>query len=114
MKLGKIELQTPLILAPMAGVTDMPYRVICRALGCDVTVSEMISAKGILYNNEKTLQMLTINSAERPTALQLFGSVPKELADAAKVMEKAGADVIDFNMGCPVLKLLIMVKVLPL
>jgi tRNA-dihydrouridine synthase B len=105
MKLGKVDLQTPLILAPMAGVTDMPYRVICRALGCDLTVSEMISAKGILYNNEKTLQMLTINPAERPTALQLFGSVPQELAAAAKVMEKAGADIIDFNMGCPVAKI---------
>ena len=88
----------------MAGVTDLPFRVLCREQGCDWTVSEMVSAKGIMYHNSKTLQMLTIAPEEHPTALQLFGSVPAELAAAAKVAMAAGADCIDFNMGCPVAK----------
>lgn len=104
MHIGQFDFQTPLILAPMAGVTDLPFRVLCKEQGCDWTVSEMVSAKGILYNNTKTLQMLAIAPEERPTALQLFGAVPEELAAAAKVAESAGADFIDLNMGCPVPK----------
>ena len=104
MFIGKNELHIPLILAPMAGVTDLPFRVLCKEQGCDWTVSEMVSAKGILYHNSKTLQMLTIAPEEHPVALQLFGSVPEELAAAAKVAMAAGADFIDFNMGCPVAK----------
>jgi len=91
-------------LAPMAGISDLPYRVICRKFGCGLTVSEMVSAKGLLYKNEKTFAMLQIDEAERPTAIQLFGSVPEELAEAAKIVEGRGADIIDFNMGCPVPK----------
>jgi len=91
-------------LAPMAGISDLPYRVICRKFGCGLTVSEMVSAKGLLYKNEKTFAMLRIDKAERPTAIQLFGSVPEELAEAARIVEARGADIIDFNMGCPVPK----------
>jgi tRNA-dihydrouridine synthase B len=104
MFIGKNEMQTPLVLAPMAGVTDLPFRVLCKEQGCDWTVSEMVSAKGIIYHNSKTLQMLAIAPEEHPAALQLFGSVPEELAAAAKVAMAAGADFIDFNMGCPVAK----------
>lgn len=104
MQIGKLKLEVPLILAPMAGVTDLPYRVICRELGCAMTVSEMVSAKGLLYKNEKTFDMLRIDEKERPTAIQLFGSVPSEAAEAAAIVEKMGADVVDFNMGCPVPK----------
>ena len=104
MKIGNIELDTPVALAPMAGISDLPYRVICRKFGCGLTVSEMVSAKGLLYKNEKTFAMLQIDEAERPTAIQLFGSVPEELAEAAKIVEAQGADIIDFNMGCPVPK----------
>ena len=82
MHIGKIELTSPLALAPMAGITDLPYRVICHKAGCGLTVSEMVSAKGILYNNEKTLEMLEVSADEKPTAVQLFGSVPDELARA--------------------------------
>ena len=99
-----IELDVPVALAPMAGISDLPYRVICRKFGCGLTVSEMVSAKGLLYNNEKTFAMLQIDEAERPTAIQLFGSVPEELAEAARIVEARGADIIDFNMGCPVPK----------
>ena len=88
----------------MAGISDLPYRVICRNFGCGLTVSEMVSAKGLLYKNEKTFAMLQIDEGERPTAIQLFGSVPEELAEAAKIVEARGADIIDFNMGCPVPK----------
>ena len=104
MRIGNIELDTPVALAPMAGISDLPYRVICRKFGCGLTVSEMVSAKGLLYNNEKTFAMLQIDAAERPTAIQLFGSSPEELAEAARIVEARGADIIDFNMGCPVPK----------
>ena len=104
MRIGYIELDAPVALAPMAGISDLPYRVICRKFGCGLTVSEMVSAKGLLYKNEKTFAMLQIDEAERPTAIQLFGSVPEELAEAARIVEARGADIIDFNMGCPVPK----------
>ena len=104
MKIGNIELDSPVALAPMAGISDLPYRVICRKFGCGLTVSEMVSSKGLLYKNEKTFAMLQIDEAERPTAIQLFGSVPEELAEAARMVEARGADIIDFNMGCPVPK----------
>ena len=104
MRIGNIELDSPVALAPMAGISDLPYRVICRNFGCGLTVSEMVSAKGLLYKNEKTFAMLQIDDAERPTAIQLFGSVPEELAEAARIVEARGADIIDFNMGCPVPK----------
>ena len=105
MQIGEIKLDAPLVLAPMAGITDLPFRVICRRLGCGMTVSEMVSAKGLLYKNVKTTEMLRIDADERPTAIQLFGSVPAELAEAAKMVEASGADIIDFNMGCPVPKI---------
>ena len=98
MRLGKFNIAVPVALAPMAGVTDLPFRVICRELGAGYTVSEMVSAKALLFNNEKTFAMLKIDPRERPTAIQLFGSVPEELAAAAKIVEKQGADIIDFNM----------------
>lgn len=104
MRIGNIELDVPVALAPMAGISNLPYRVICRKFGCGLTVSEMVSAKGLLYNNEKTFAMLQIDEAERPTAIQLFGSVPEELAEAARIVEARGADIIDLNMGCPVSK----------
>lgn len=105
MQIGDIKLAAPLALAPMAGITDLPFRLICRRLGCGMTVSEMVSAKGLLYKNVKTTEMLRIDDGERPTAIQLFGSVPEELAEAARMVEAGGADVIDFNMGCPVPKI---------
>ncbi len=105
MQISDIKLAAPLALAPMAGITDLPFRLICRRLGCGMTVSEMVSAKGLLYKNVKTTEMLRIDDGERPTAIQLFGSVPEELAEAARMVEAGGADMIDFNMGCPVPKI---------
>lgn len=105
MQIGNIMLSAPVALAPMAGITDMPFRVICKELGCGLVVSEMVSAKGLLYKNVKTFDMLRIAPEERPAAIQLFGSNPQELARAAKIVEADGADIIDFNMGCPVPKI---------
>lgn len=105
MKIGKLEIEVPLAPAPMAGITDVPFRIICREMGAGFTVSEMVSAKGIIYNNAKTFTLLAIDEQERPTAIQLFGSEPREMAKAAKVAENAGADIIDVNMGCPVPKI---------
>lgn len=105
MQIGNIKLETPVALAPMAGITDLPFRLICKRLGCGFTVSEMVSAKGLLYKNVKTTEMLKIDADERPTAIQLFGSVPEELAEAARMVEASGADAIDLNMGCPVPKI---------
>lgn len=105
MKIGSVNIEVPVALAPMAGITDLPFRLICRRLGCGYTVSEMVSAKGLLYKNVKTQEMLKIDAGERPTAIQLFGSVPEELAEAARITEASGADMIDLNMGCPVPKI---------
>lgn len=105
MQIGNISLSVPVALAPMAGITDMPFRIICSELGCGLVVSEMVSAKGLLYKNVKTFDMLRVAPEERPAAIQLFGSNPQELARAAKIAEAEGADIIDFNMGCPVPKI---------
>lgn len=105
MQIGNISLSVPVALAPMAGITDMPFRIICSELGCGLVVSEMVSAKGLLYKNVKTFDMLSVAPEERPAAIQLFGSNPQELARAAKIVEAEGADIIDFNMGCPVPKI---------
>jgi tRNA-dihydrouridine synthase B len=105
MRLGKIELTNNLILAPMAGISDMPFRLLAKKMGAGLVYSEMISDKGLLYQNPHTLKMLAINPEERPVALQIFGSDPYSLAEAAKIVEQAGADIIDLNMGCPMPKI---------
>lgn len=102
MYIGKVKLDSPIFLAPMAGVTDMPYRILARELGCGLVYSEMISDKGINYRNRHTLEMLKSEAGERPLALQLFGADPKSVAEAAKYVDHLGiADIIDLNMGCP-------------
>ena len=103
-KIGHIELDGWAVLAPMAGVSDLAYRVIARRMGAAMTTAEMVSAKGLYYKNEKTRDMLKIDPGEHPVALQLFGSEPDIMALGAKEMEKAGADIIDINMGCPMQK----------
>ncbi|WP_019554931.1 tRNA dihydrouridine synthase DusB [Propionispira raffinosivorans] len=106
MKIGNIEIKNPLILAPMAGVTDMAYRILATELGCGLVYSEMVSDQGINYRNPHTLEMLKTNSGEHPLTLQLFSADPKRLAEAAKYVESLGcADIIDINMGCPAPKI---------
>lgn len=105
LKIGSAELENNVILAPMAGVTDLPFRLLCREQGCGMAVTEMVSAKAILYNNKNTETLLAVGPGERPTAVQLFGSDPKIMAEIAARLEAGPYDVIDVNMGCPVPKI---------
>ena len=103
MHIGNIDVGF-LSLGPMAGVTDMPFRILCKEQGADLIYTEMVSAKGIHYNNTNTKDMLLVDEAERPTALQLFGSEPDIMAETAKRIEDRNFDIFDINMGCPVPK----------
>lgn len=105
MKIGNVELENNIFLAPMAGVTDLPFRILCKEMGCGLVYSEMVSAKGILYDNENTKKLLTIEQRERPAAVQLFGSQPEIMAAMAKKIENYDIDIIDVNMGCPAPKI---------
>jgi len=103
--IGNVEITTPLALAPMAGVTDLAFRTICRRLGAGYTVSEMVSAKALCYQDKKTLPLLELGEGEHPAAVQLFGCEEEDMEKAAaKAAEYSGADIIDINMGCPVPK----------
>ena len=103
-KIGNIALSGYCVLAPMAGVSDLSYRVIAREMGAAMTTTEMVSSRGLHYKNEKTGELLKIAPTEHPVALQLFGNDPAIMAEAAKIAEAAGADIIDINMGCPMQK----------
>jgi len=106
MKIGNVELKNNVILAPMAGFCNEAFFYLCRKYGASLLCSEMISDKGILYENEKTMSLLTFNEELHPFSVQIFGNDPKELAEAAKVVvEKTHADIIDVNMGCSVPKI---------
>lgn len=105
MKIGNLELENNVFLAPMAGVTDLPFRLLCKEMGCGLVYSEMVSAKGILYDNKNTTELLEIAPEERPVAVQLFGSDPQILGDMAKKIESYPIDIIDVNMGCPAPKI---------
>jgi len=106
MFIGKLEFKNPVFLAPMAGVTDMAYRILARELGCALVYSEMVSDKGIKYRNVHTLDMLKTSAGERPLTMQLFGAQPESLAEAAAYVESLGcADILDINMGCPAPKI---------
>ena len=106
MDIGGLRFTSPIFLAPMAGVTDGTFRRLVRQNGCQLCFGEMVSAKAVCYRNEKTLAMLKTTPDDRPFALQLFGNDPKTAAEAAKYVESTGyADIIDFNMGCPVPKI---------
>lgn len=105
LRIGNTLLENNVILAPMAGVTDLPFRVLCREQGAGCVVTEMVSAKAVLYNNKNTRELLQIDPAERPAAVQLFGSEPDIMAEIAARLEEGPYDYIDVNMGCPVPKI---------
>ena len=103
MKIGTVEVPSQLVLAPMAGVTDLAFRLICRELGAGLTVTEMVSAKALCYNDRKTAALLHVPEDGRPVSAQIFGHEPQSMAEGAKrALELSGADIIDINMGCPV------------
>lgn len=105
MKIGNVEIENNVILAPMAGVTDLPFRVLCKEQGAGLLCMEMVSAKGILYNNKNTKSLLMIDKREHPVSLQLFGSDPQIISEMAKKIEEYPFDILDINMGCPVPKI---------
>ncbi len=105
LSIGSIKLQPGLALAPMAGITNHPFRVLAKELGCRLLYSEMISAKGLLHENKRSRALLYFTEQERPIGFQLFGSDPHILARAAGMLEEHGADFIDLNLGCPTPKI---------
>ena len=107
MKIGNVEIQGSLCLAPMAGVSDFAFRSVCRKLGAAMTTTEMVSAKALVYKDEKTKSLMYIPEDEHPCAVQIFGHEPEIMAEAAGMaLEISGADILDINMGCPVGKVI--------
>ena len=104
LQIGNVALENNLILAPMAGVSDLPFRLLCREQGAGLVCMEMVSAKAILYKNRNTEELLTIDPKEHPASLQLFGSDPDIISEIAKQIEERPFDILDLNMGCPVPK----------
>lgn len=105
MKIGNLEIKNNIFLAPMAGVTDLAYRCICKSYGCGFTYSEMVSAKGLYYKDKKTDDLMELDETEKPAAIQIFGSEPEIMKEIVPLVEKAQASVIDINMGCPTPKI---------
>lgn len=105
MKIDNIILENPVFLAPMAGITDLPFRLICKEMGCGMVYTEMISSRGLYYGDKKTEKLLKIHPDEKPVALQIFGSVPDVMAKAAYMLNDRENAVLDINMGCPTPKI---------
>lgn len=105
MKIGNVEIENSLALGPMAGVTDLPFRLLCKEQGCGILYSEMVSAKAILYKNKNTDVLLNIDKREHPVGIQLFGSDPDIMAEIGSRVAEGNCDFIDINMGCPVPKI---------
>ena len=104
MRIGNVVLENNIILAPMAGVTDLPFRLLCKEQGVGMTCTEMVSAKAISFHNKNTESLLEISEKERPVSLQLFGSDPDIISEVASYIEERPFDILDINMGCPVPK----------
>lgn len=105
LKIGSVVLDNPLILAPMAGVTDLAFRKLCREQGCAMAVTEMVSAKAVLYGNKNTEELLRIDREEGPAAVQIFGSDPEIMGEIAERLSRRPFALVDVNMGCPVPKI---------
>ena len=103
-KIGSVEIENPYVLAPMAGVTDLPFRKLCKEQGAGLICTEMVSAKAISFHNKNTESLMEIDPLEHPVSLQLFGSEPELMAEVAKSIEERPFDILDINMGCPVPK----------
>ena len=103
-KIGNVRIENPFVLAPMAGVMDMPFRTLCKEQGAGLICMEMISAKAISFHNKNTIALMKIDPCEHPVSIQLFGSEPELMAEVAKSIEDKDFDILDINMGCPVPK----------
>jgi tRNA-dihydrouridine synthase B len=104
LRIGPLELTNPLILAPLSGISDLPFRLLAKEQGCALVCTEMISAEGLLRNRKATEKLLQSCPQERPLAVQIFGSRPVSMSEAAKIVEDYGANILDINMGCPARK----------
>ena len=105
LKIGNVELLNQVILAPMAGVTDLPFRLLCREQGAGLVCMEMVSAKAIAFHNRNTERLMETAPGEHPVSLQLFGSDPEVISRVASEIEERSFDILDLNMGCPVPKI---------
>lgn len=105
-RIGSIQLAGPAVLAPMAGVCNLAFRLLCKEHGAALVCSEFVSAKALTMGNRRSFEMLAVDSAERPVSIQIFGNSPADAALAARAVQEAGADIVDFNMGCPVPKVI--------
>lgn len=106
MKIGNVQLNNKVFLSPMAGVTDLPFRLICKEKGCGMLYTEMINAKALCYDDENTKKMLKIEEEEHPIAVQIFGSEPEFMGKAAAIMNEYPNEILDINMGCPAPKVI--------
>ena len=106
MHIGNLILENNVILAPLAGITNLPFRLLAKEAGCGLVCSEMISSHGLVYKSEKTFKMLDSTPEEKPLSIQLFGAKPDIMAEAAAIVESSGADVLDINFGCAVRKII--------
>lgn len=106
MKIGNLEIPGQTVLAPLAGITNLPFRVIVKDCGCALICAEMVSAAGLYHNGAKTIKMLEHDKVEHPISMQFFGADPKMAANAAQIIAQAGADIVDINFGCSVRKVL--------
>lgn len=106
MKIGNVQLDNEVFLSPMAGVTDLPFRLICKEKGCGMLYTEMINAKALCYDDENTKKMLKIENEEHPIAVQIFGSDPEFMGKAAAIMNEYPNEILDINMGCPAPKVI--------
>ena len=113
LQIGNLKIENNLILAPMAGIANLPFRLIMKDEGCGLVVSEMVSAIALVRNGKKTRDLLNSDPYERPLAVQLFGSEPQIMAEAARIVEGFGVDILDINMGCPAKRLSAQVQVPP-
>src|ERR671920_2455413 len=106
MKIGSVALSSPMVVSPMAGMTDTAFRrLVKRQGGCGLVVSEMVSSEGLVRGIDRTLEYAEYTEEERPVSIQIFGGNPEKMAAAAQVVESMGADIVDVNMGCPVPKI---------
>lgn len=105
MKIGNVTLENRVFLAPMAGVTDMPFRILCKEQGCGLVYTEMVSAKGMHYEDEKSTKLTLLDEKEKPGAVQIFGSEPEIMAGVVERLNSSDASIIDINMGCPAPKI---------
>lgn len=106
LKIGSIQLKHATVFAPLAGISNLPMRLLAREAGCGMVCSEMISSNGLIYGSRKTRQLMDSDPAEKPLSMQIFGSDPEIMAQAAQIVEASGADILDINFGCSVKKIL--------